>query len=130
MGVVASLSVLGNDVANLIELQAKLAAFDLEDCKSRIVRPLIGAGVAIVFILGATPVILYGIADVLSRATSLPIGASLLIVGLGVLGTSGIVAALCGLAIGRSTRSFRRSREEFTRNLSWLRTVLIHSGRS
>ena len=129
-GVVGSLSIFGNDVANLIELQAKLTAYDFEECRERIIRPLLAFVMGVLLVVGATPLILLGLADQLARFTSLTLGVSALVVGFGALSIAGAVAYLSVLAITRSTQSFRRSREEFVRNLAWLRTVVIHSGRS
>ena len=41
VGVVGSLAELGNDVANLIELQALLAEHDLKECVARASRPVL-----------------------------------------------------------------------------------------
>ena len=43
----------------------------------------------------------------------------------------GVVLALVGLrGLGGSFSSFDRSKEELARNLSWVKTVLVHSGRT
>jgi hypothetical protein len=49
-------------------------------------------------------------------------GAAFIIAGIGV---AIAVARLRGADLG-----FPLTREEFTRNLNWVRTVLLHSGRS
>ncbi|MHC5539720.1 phage holin family protein, partial [Singulisphaera rosea] len=54
----------------------------------------------------------------------------LLLTGVAVLLASGVAAVFATLRFTRSFESFRRSREEFTRNLSWIRTVLVYSGRA
>ena len=41
-----------------------------------------------------------------------------------------IVAAVSLKRLLGSLDSFRHSREELARNISWIRTVLVHSGRS
>jgi len=43
---------------------------------------------------------------------------------------AGVVLTVCALRIPDALSGFRRSREELQRNIAWVRTVLVHSGRS
>lgn len=129
-GVVGRLAVFGNDVFTLGELQAKLAAADLKDCTARATLPLIAIVAAVVLVLGAIPVALLGVADLLSQALAMRIGLVRLLTALATF----LAAAVVGLVYLRrftsSFNSFRRSQDELTRNISWVRTVVLHSGRS
>ncbi len=130
MGVVGNIAEFGNDVATLVELQAKLAVFDAKDCVGRATTPLVVLVVGAAVALAAVPVILFGLADLIASATSISPGAARLIVGLVTMGAAGAAAFVSLRTVGASLDSFRRSREELTRNISWLRTVLVYSGRS
>jgi len=130
VGVVGSITDFGNDVTTLIELQAKLTALDLKESKDHLIFPLSLAVVAVVVVLGAVPVALLGVADLLATALNVAPGWSrLLIAGL-TLAVAGVIGFLSVKEIGRSLEPLRRSREELARNLAWLRTVLVYSGRS
>jgi uncharacterized membrane protein YqjE len=128
--VVGGISEFASDVSTLLELQAKLLALDLNECVARTTTPVIVATVSLAFLFASLPVILAGLALVLAAFLKLSIGWTLVLTGLVVLVVSG------GLVYGASARlrlsldCLRRSREELVRNLSWLRTVLVHSGRS
>ena len=127
--VVGNIADFGNDIATLVELQAKLAALDAKECAARAKIPLIALGSGVILALGCLPVILIGLADLIASNTKLSAGSARLIVGLVALAGAG-VAGFFGLKGSmRSLDGFRRSREELTRNLSWVRTVLIYSGR-
>ncbi len=128
--VVGNIADFGNDIATLAELQAKLTLLDAKDAAAKATMPLIiarrgrGSGP------GSLPVILIGLADVIATSTKLSAGASQLIVGLVTLVLAG-VAGVVGLKGSKgSLTSFRRSSEEMTRNISWIRTVLVYSGRA
>ncbi len=130
LSVVSNIADFGNDIATLAELQAKLTLLDAKDAAAKATTPLIilGAGLALAF--ASLPVILIGLADLIARSANLPTGVSQLIVGLGAMVIAG-VAALIGLKGSTSSlSSFRRSSEELNRNISWIRTVLVYSGRS
>lgn len=129
-GMVGSIAGFGNSIASLAELQAKLAALDFQETKARGVVPLGVALASLVVFLGAVPVALGGVALVVASAFALSTGVALLLTGVVTLLASGAVAAFATLRFSRSFESFRRSREELTRNLSWIRTVLVHSGRA
>lgn len=129
-GVVSNLSDLINDCATLGELQAQLAAVDLKECVGRAVWPLVVAVSALVLVVASLPVILLGVAYVLAHALSLPLMWTILLTGLATLAVGGLVAYLFSKRVASSLEPLRRSREELTRNLSWVRTVLVHSGRS
>ncbi|MBW3598052.1 MAG: phage holin family protein [Planctomycetes bacterium] len=128
--VVENLSDFAHDVLTLSELQVKLLAADLNDIKSGAVAPLGLMGLAAVLGLGAVPVVLMGVAwllveyDVLSQAWAFLISA-----GGGLL-----IALILGLAgwlwLRRQLAVLERSRLELDRNLTWVKSVLKHRGRT
>jgi uncharacterized membrane protein YqjE len=129
-GVVGSIAELGNDIATLAELQAKLAALDLKESTRRVVAPLVAISVGLALALGCIPVALIGVAFLLMEVLNLTTGWAMLLTAALALVAAAIVAALAAMALRSSFEPFRRSREELTRNIAWVRTVLVHSGRA
>ena len=128
--VVGNIADFGNDVATLVELQAKLAATDLKEVKHRATVYIIVLICAVILCLGTIPIVLLGIADLLVMALQIRLGLALLL-------TAGVTLAICGAVIALmlprlslAVEPLRRSREELIRNISWVRTVLVHSGRA
>ena len=126
---VGNIAEFGNDVVTLVELQAQLAAYDTKDCLGRATIPAVALAAGAVVALGTVPVILLGLADLIASAAQISVGATRLIVGLVTLGAAGAIGFLALRAVTSSLDSFRRTREELTRNVSWLRSVRVHSGR-
>jgi hypothetical protein len=129
-GVVGTIAELGNDMATLAELQAKLAAVDFKESSERAVVPLVVALGGAIVAVGAVPVLLAGVAVLLASALSVSLGWMLLLVSALAILTAGGIAAVAGNRLVHAFDTFRRSREELTRNLNWLRTVLVYSGRA
>ena len=127
---VGNLAEFGNDVATLAELQSKLAIHDARECLRRATIPVIVVVGASVLAIGSVPVVLIGLADWVASITRLSAAAAQLIVGLVFLVAAGAAGTLALRASLSSLESFRRSQEELTRNLSWIRTVLLYSGRT
>ena len=128
-GVVESIAEFANDVTTLADLQTRLAVYDAKEAVGRATLPaiLIASGLAVAF--ASLFIVLLGIADLIASAANLSPGAARLIVGLVVMAIAGLTAFLAFKAATRSLDSFRRSREELARNIAWLKTVVIHSGR-
>jgi hypothetical protein len=130
LGVVSNIADFSNDIATLAELQAKLAAYDAKEAASRATIPLIILGAGSVLAVASLPVILIGVAELIATSAGISTGKAQLIVGLVAL-LLAVLACLFGARGSlQSLDSFRRSREELTRNLSWIRTVLVYSGRA
>ncbi len=128
--VVGNLADFANDIATLLELQAKLAAADLTAVKGRVVGSTLALAGAAVFALAALPVLLFGVAHLLALALSLHLGWALLITAGFVLAIAGLVVVVVLPRFLSSFEPLRRSKEELIRNLSWVRTVVVYSGRS
>jgi uncharacterized membrane protein YqjE len=127
---VGNIADFGNDIATLAELQLKLTALDARECAARAATPVIFLVMGVALALASLPVILIGLADLIAANTKLSAGMAQLIVGLVALVLAG-VGVYVGLKGSMSSLdSFRRSREELVRNLSWIRTVLVYSGRN
>lgn len=120
----------GNNVATLAELQARLALIDAKECVNQIRVPVALIVLGLIAINGAVPVVLLGIASLLATALNLSTGWALLLTGLTVLAAAVGVAGTAAMKLGSGTACFRRSQEELTRNVSWIKTVLLYSGRS
>jgi len=127
---VGGIAEFGNDIATLAELQYKLAMFDLSEAIQKALIPLALMVVGALFVLGALPVLLFGVAELIVSAFNIKIGWALLLTSITTIVLAGAVLTICALRIPDALSGFRRSREEFQRNLAWVRTVLVHSGRS
>ncbi len=129
-GVVGNITEFGNDVMTLVELQAQLATLDFKAAMARATIPLVLVAVGLALLLASLPVALLGIGALVASALSISIGWATLLTAV----VAAIVAVVVAVvALGRflgSLDSFRNSREELVRNISWLRTVVVHSGRS
>jgi len=128
--VVGGITGFGSDIATLAELQAQLAAADLKESLQKAILPLTLLVAGVICVIGALPIALLGVASLLAAALKISAAWAMLMTGGVVMGVALIVMALSALRIGPSFSSFRRSREELTRNLAWIRTVLLYSGRS
>jgi hypothetical protein len=127
--VVRNLAEFGNDAATLAELQAKLAAIDMKEAGGRAAIPAGALAASLALLLGAIPVGLFGVADLIADHFRIRPGWALLMTAGGAALIALIVGAVAGLRLGKSFEVFRRSRDELTRNLAWIKTVLANSGR-
>jgi hypothetical protein len=128
-GVLGNMAEFSTDLISLAELQARLAAADLKESTGRAVVPagLLVGGTLLALV--SLPVLLFGVGYLLAEYTSLSVGWSILLTAVAAL-LLGAVLAILGLrGLGGSFTSFQRSKEELTRNLAWVKTVLVHSGR-
>jgi len=128
--VVGGLADFGNDVATLAELQGKLALIDLKECLGKALIPLVLVAVGLIVLLGAVPVVLLGAAELLAAALRIGTGQATLITGAVVLVLAASVVTVAALKVGPAFSSFNRSCEELSRNIAWIRTVVLYSGRS
>jgi hypothetical protein len=111
------------DLISLAELQAQLLQVDAKEAASRIVTPIVLFVVAGALALGTIPVVLLLVASALVAA-GLSYWLSLLIAAIiGIAAAAG--AGVAGWKMVRSPLAvFQRSREEFNRNVQWLKHTL------
>jgi hypothetical protein len=128
-GILTNLGDLGGDFATMAELQLKLTMVDAKESLERAKLPTVGLVVAAAVIMASLPVLLIGLAFVLASALAISQGASLLIIGVIVAALAAVLGWFALVAFLKSFESFRRSREEFSRNVNWIRTVLAQSTR-
>ena len=128
--VVTNVAEFSENLLTLAELQAKLTAIEL---KQNIAAVKVGGAVMVggaVLAVAALPIALAGIAELLVSSLGMNRGVALLVVAVATLAIAGTSMMI---ALGRlrgSDLGFPLAREEFARNLNWVRTVLLYSGRS
>jgi uncharacterized membrane protein YqjE len=125
--VVHSVADLAHDIATLAELQAKLAAVDLRDTASKAMRSCVKLGAGLALMLAALPVILMGVAYLLVDA-GLSTWLAFLLTGVGAAGLAAVIAFVATTQLRHSFEAFQRSREEFVKNLQWVKGVLVERG--
>jgi len=129
-GVLGNLVEFSGDLFTLGELQAKLAATEVRSCLQQAVWPTVMIGTACVIALGSLPVVLFGLAEWLARAAGITHASALLLTGLGAVVIAAILIGVAVPMLRRSFAHFQYTRDEFTRNVAWIKTVLTHSGGS
>lgn len=126
-----NLAGLTHDVIGLAELQARLFAMDTGELAKSSKLAAIMVGVAAVLALGSLPVLLFALGWGLASLTTMNLALSLLLSAL----IGGLLPAVCLAWFGIShvmqhLTVLNRSRDEFSRNLAWLkRTMQTQSGR-
>lgn len=115
---------LTHDIVSLAELQFELLRLDCREGLKRMQLPvamLLFAGIAAV---GTVPIVLMLVAEFLAQVAGLSRAAAFSIAAM-----SGFIVALAIGAVGwsrlrRVVRVFERSREELTRNMTWIKHAL------
>jgi Putative Actinobacterial Holin-X, holin superfamily III len=128
-GVIEGVSSFGTDLATLAVLQMRLAACDLRE-SAKVATPILAGLTVFLIIAGASAVVaLAGIALWLATILNVQAGILMMVVALVGLVISGVGSALLARSLTKSFTYFRRSQEELERNLAWVKTTLVHSGR-
>jgi uncharacterized membrane protein YqjE len=128
--VVTSVAEFAENLLTLAELQGRLAAVELKQNLEAARRGGIILAAGSVLALAALPIALAGIAELMVSLLAMNRGVALITVAVAAFAIAGTCTAI---ALGRlrgSDMGFALTKEEFTRNLNWIRTVLIYSGRS
>jgi Putative Actinobacterial Holin-X, holin superfamily III len=127
--VVSNVAGFGENLLNLAELQARMAAIELRQNVDAMKTAGTVLAIAALFALASFPVVLAGIAELLVSELAWRRGHALLAVGLTTIGIASFVAVASAVWLRRQQFGFPLSAEEFTRNLNWVHTVLRLSGR-
>jgi hypothetical protein len=123
-GVAKDMGELTHDMVSLAELQFELFRSDCRQGLKGLLVPVALLLLAGIVAAGTAPVALICVAELLAQAAGLSRATAFSIAALGGL----IVAAVLGLVgwfcIRRVVRVFERSREELTRNMTWIKHAL------
>jgi hypothetical protein len=112
------------DLARMMDLQLQLLALDVKQFWSNARVGLTVSLLAGFAILGSFPVLLFGISETLRRATGWSHEVCLLVSGTTFTIGGACVLWIAVIRVGRAAASFKRSQEELTQNLKWVREVL------
>jgi hypothetical protein len=129
-GVVSNVAEFADDLMSLGELQARLVAIEAKQNFRAVTAGSAILITGVVIALAALPIALAGIAELLVSFAGLNHGYALLAVAVAAFAIAGTCVAIAVARLRASDLGFPLSREEFTRNLNWIRTVLLYSGRS
>jgi uncharacterized membrane protein YqjE len=128
-GVIEGVSSFGNDLATLAVLQLRLFALDLRE-SAKVAIPIV-VGLVILGMIATAGIVvgLAGISIWLAEILQARSSVVMMVIGLASLVVAGVASAVLTRSLVSSFSSFRRSREELERNLAWIKTTLVHSGR-
>ena len=117
-----------HDLAVLFELQAKLFVHDLQQTTGQMVLPLALLGVGLVASLCVLPMTMVGVAWFLVDAGMKTGWAFIASAGIALL-VACLFLGIGYLLVRNRVSPLKRSRDEFARNMAWIKNVLKHSGR-
>ena len=112
------------DLARMGDLQLQLLSLDIRQFWASARTGLTISLLAGIAILAALPVLLFGIAGTLQRVAGWSSEACLLILGTALTFGGAGVMWIAVTRVGHAAASFKRSQEELTQNLKWVREVL------
>jgi hypothetical protein len=127
--VAGSVSGLTHDVIELAELQTQLLALDLKKSTQKTRTCLILAVVAACLLLASLPVALLALAEVFVEQLEWSRAAALGVATLVGLVLAGIFAGAAYGIMRSGLVSIQRSRDEFNRNIAWIKSTLKDQGR-
>ncbi len=114
-----------DDLASLVELQAKLAVADFRDAARKSVVPIVLTVLGLTVVVASVLVALFGAGWLLASALKIHQGWAMLLTAGVAMVLAGLVAGWGGMKLTHRFDSFRRSRHQLWLNLAWIRTVLV-----
>jgi len=114
-----------HNVLALSELQAELFRLDAREAVTRLVVPIVLLAAAGAIALETIPVLVLLLAQVLVVAASLPTWLAMLIAVLVGFAAAAIVGFAGWHLLRAPFRAFQRSRDEFRRNVEWLKNAIL-----
>jgi hypothetical protein len=123
-GVAKGMGELAHDIVSLVELQLELFRVDCREGLRRILIPvalLMSAGSVAV---GTVPIMLVLIAEILTQAAGLSRAAAFSIAAVSGFAAAAIMGVTGWFCLRGVVRVFERSREELTRNMTWIKDAL------
>jgi uncharacterized membrane protein YqjE len=127
--VAGSVSGLTHDVIELAELQTQLLLLDLKKSTQKTRTCLILAVVAVCLLLASLPVALVALAALLVEQLEWSQSAALGVATLVGLVLAGIFAGTAYGIVRSGLISVQRSKDEFNRNIAWIKSTLKDRGR-
>jgi len=115
---------LGSDFVSLAELQWKLAMADLAVAKQEALAQTMKLVMVLGLAIGGTPLLLFGVAELLVEYLGWSRGFTYLGVAVVALGIAGFVGMSVVSGLSKCGASFARSSFELNQNLAWLKGVL------
>jgi hypothetical protein len=128
--VVSNVTGFADELLSLAELQARLAAIEAKQNVRAVTAGSVMLLTGGVIALAALPIALAGVAELLVSLAGMNRGYALISVAVAAFAIAGVCVTIAVARLRASDIGFPLSREEFTRNLNWIRTVLLYSGRS
>jgi uncharacterized membrane protein YqjE len=126
--VAGSVSGLTHDVIELAELQARLLSLDLKRSSQKTRTCLILAVIGVCLLLASIPVALLALAELLVEQLDWSRSAALGVATLAGLLLSAIFAGVAYSIVRSGLVSLDRSRDEFNRNVAWIKSTLKNRG--
>jgi Putative Actinobacterial Holin-X, holin superfamily III len=128
-GLFENLGSFGADLATLAVLQARLAACDLREGINRVRLSLFALAIGALVCASGTIAFILGLSLWLAARLQIESGAAMMLSGAACLIVAGVIVFFCIRALTPIETAFQRSHEELERNLAWIRTTLVQSGR-
>ena len=123
------MAALAHDATTIAELQARLVALDAKDSSKSLRNAVLLAVIGGALLLACLPVgmaaigeLLVGLAGWERWIAYLATGGTGLVIGV-------VLLWMCWLAVRKAAATFRRSREELSRNVEWFKEALRPEGR-
>jgi hypothetical protein len=115
---------LSADIVSLAELQWQLALADLAVAKQQAVAEVLKLVAVLGLAVGGTPLLLFGVAELLVEQLEWSRGLTCLGVAVVALGIAGAVGMSVVRGLTKCGESFDRSRSELKQNIGWLKSVI------
>ena len=112
------------DLARMGDLQLQLLTLDIQQFWSSARAGLIVGLLASMGILGSLPVLLFGLAGLLERVSGWSPEICRLAIGTVMTVSGAVLVWTAVVRIGRAAECLKRSKDELTQNLKWVREVL------
>lgn len=119
-----NLAALARDLTRMADLQLQLLSLDVKQFWSRARTALFISCLAGTAVLGAIPVLLFGVAGQLEQFAGVTPEIAKLMVGAVVLFGGAVTMWFSLRRIGEAAASLKRSQDEMSQNLKWVRDAL------